>query len=657
MKALYQEKTANYPRLETDKFFVDYENTYQYQGAVDKAIRFVEEFQLLDASLWTRFVDQFRMEDADAKDGGWRGEYWGKMMRGACLTYSYTKNEHLYETLRATVEDLLSCQEADGRIGSYKRGQEFRGWDVWCRKYVLLGMEYFLEICKDSALEKKIIESLCKQTDYMMQFIGAEEEGKTEITETTNFWRGLNSSSLLEPIVRLYSLTKEQKYFDFASYIVACGGTDVENIFDLAYEDKLYPYQYPMTKAYEMISCFEGLLEFYRVTGEEKYKTAVVNFANKVLESDFTIIGSCGCSHELFDRSTVRQANTNNGELAQETCVTVTIMKFMYQLHLLTGNAKYADAFETSLYNAYFGAINTEKIISKAALEELPNSVAEPLPFDSYSPLVASRRGKGVGGLKLMADNHYYGCCACIGSAGNGLIPKMALLTTEDGFAMNLFIPGTAASVTPKGQSVEFTTQTAYPKSGEVEITVHLTENERFTLLVRNPAFSKTTKLSVNGEPVSVTEGYISVDREWKNGDVVTLSLDMRTRAIYPISYGHNILMIKPFMKRDFYILPVYDEEDPMAKNHVAICRGPIVMAQENRLGYSVDEPVSIVADQDGYVDAKFPEKDIAPYEHMVELQVPLADGTYMTLTDYASAGKTYTDESKMAAWILTKAE
>jgi DUF1680 family protein len=94
-----------------------------------------------------------------------------------------------------------------------------------------------------------------------------------------------------------------------------------------------------------MISCFEGLIEYYRVTGIEKYKEAIVRFADKVLESDFTIIGCSGCTHELFDHSTVRQANTNNGRIQQETCVTVTLMKFMYQLTCMTGDPKYVDAF------------------------------------------------------------------------------------------------------------------------------------------------------------------------------------------------------------------------------------------------------------------------------------------------------------------------
>lgn len=653
MRQLYKENTSNYPRLKTDVFFADYDNLCKYNGFIDDAAKYIQDFQLLRPDLWSRFINQFRESDADY-DRGWRGEYWGKMMRGACFVYSYTRNADLYLMLRDTVEDMMSTQEDSGRISSYGEYHEFDGWDIWERKYVLLGMQYFIEICPDEGFSEKVIACMSKQVDYIMTKIGPAEDGKTPITAATRNWRGLNSSSLLEPIVRLYSLTGEKRFFDFATYIVDCGGMDVENLFELAYEDKFYPYQYPITKAYEMTSCFEGLLEYYRVTGFEKYKTAVINFANKILESDFTVIGSCGCTHELFDHSTVRQANTTNCEIAQETCVTVTLMKFFYQLTLLTGDPKYVDAFEISFYNAFLGAINTEKVIEPKIKREHPDWAIEPLPFDSYSPLTAGTRGRAIGGLRVMSDNHYYGCCACIGSAGNGLVSKMALLSTERGFAYNLYADGIMRSKTPSGAKITFETKTSYPISGSVMIKIELDGSESFELLIRNPYWSKTTAISVNGEAQAVNNGYIAIDREWKNGDEIEINLDMRTEALYPIPYGHDILMNKTVWGIN-YMVSTYDEEDPMAKHHIALRRGPVILAQENRLGYSVDDPIDVKVNGDGYVDIEFPASDTAPYEHIIEVLVPLTDGTKMTVTDYASAGKLWTDESKMAAWMLTK--
>lgn len=634
------------------------QDKFQFHGIMDESVKFIEEMQLLRSDLWIRFVQQFK-EDSD-NDRGWRGEYWGKMMRGGCFVYSYSKNPALYQALRETIEDMLSAQDEEGRISSYGKDYEFDGWDLWSRKYVLLGMQYFLEICEDDTLTERLLVSMCRQVDYIMRYIG-KEEGKRSITKATRNWRGLNSSSILEPIVRLYRLTKEQRYLDFASYIIACGGTDVINIFDLAYEDQLYPYQYPFTKAYEMTSCFEGLLEYYYVTGEERYKTAVVNFANKVLESDFTIIGGSGCTHELFDHSTVRQANTNLNRLMQETCVTVTLMKFFYRLNVLTGDRRFADAFEISLYNAYLGAINTEKVIEPGLLREHPDWEIEALPFDSYSPLTAGTRGNGIGGLMHMKDNHYYGCCACIGSMGLGLLSKMTLLHKE-GLILNLYFDGEIQTKTPQGKTLHITTETLYPVDGTVQMTFEMEAEEEFELRLRIPEWSKQWNVKIDNieeyveiyDGAELIQGYLCLKRNWRNGASITLSLDMRTEVLRPIPYGHQILMNRHLFGLD-YTTPSYDEEDPRAKYHVALRRGPIMLAQENRLGYQVDEPMAMPKEKNGYAEVYVPEQEIAPYKHQLEVVVALTDGKKMHVTDYASAGKLWTEESKMAVWMLTK--
>lgn len=637
-----------------DVFTYETKNKYDYKGFVDETFKFIEDFQLMNPELWKRFVEQFRIH-SDVR-GTWIGEYWGKMMRGACMTYAYTKNKELYDILVQTIRDMMESADENGRISTYTCETEFRGWDIWCRKYVMLGMEYFIDICDDEEFKAEIIKSMCAQADYLLQSISGKPgvPDKKFIASATNHWRGLNSCSYLEPIVRLYNLTKKQEYFDFATDIVGTGFTDVENFINLAYENKLYPYQYPVTKAYEMTSCFEGLMEYYKITENEMYKTAIVNFADKILESDFTVIGSCGCTHELFDHSTVRQANTNNERIAQETCVTVTLMKFLYRVHLLTGDPKYVDAVERAFYNAYLGAINTEKVIEPMIKQYHPDWVAEPLPFDSYSPLTAGTRGVGIGGLQVMPDKHYYGCCACIGAAGIGILPHVQLLKSENGIVLNLYINGSAQTTTPSGNSVVLNIETNYPTEGKVNIKLELETAEKFEIKLRNPSWNKKTAVSVCGKAVEVTDGYITVEREWSTGDVIEFELDMTTRAVYPIPYGNQVLMNKVIWGGLNYIVPTYDEEDPLAKKHIALQRGPVMLAQENRLGYSVDDPVDIKVNPDGTVDVYKTEYNV-PYKCIEAFDIPLTDGTKMTLTDYASAGKLWTQESKMAVWILTK--
>ncbi len=630
--------------------------TWRFRGITDETFRYIENFHLTDATYWRRFVEQFRVF-SDSKDKGWKGEFWGKMMRGASMVYAYTGNDTLYAVLKQTVQDMMESSDSNGRISSYSKEEEFSGWDIWSRKYVMLGMEYFLDVCKEEDLREQVIASMKGQADYLLSMVGPEED-KIEITQTAIYWRGLSASSMLEPIVRLYQLTGEERYLRFAEYIVENGGTSIVNIFRLAYEDELYPYQYPVTKAYEMISCFEGLLALYRVTGTEWYKDALIRFTNKVLESDYTIIGCCGCTNELFDHSTVRQANTNNEWIMQETCVTVTLMKFLYQMTLLTDNAAYADAFERSYYNAYLGAVNTENCpgidYSKICDGAFKDAIAGSLPFDSYSPLTAGTRGDAIAGGQLMPDNHYYGCCACIGSAGIGLVPKMTLLQTETGLALNLFIAGQIKTETPSGQILTLDVETTYPREGLVQIRMSLEKPERFTFALRNPSWNEKTSLQVNGEEVALEEGYIRMDREWKSGDIVVFELDMRTRAIYPISYGTQILMTQVVWQQD-YVVPRFDKEDVKAKDHLALQRGPVMLTAENQLGYDVEDAFPIVIKEDGFVDAVMPTEEIAPYPHMVEMVVPLEDGRVMHLTDYSSAGKTWDKRSKLAAWIRVR--
>ncbi len=652
MRQLYNENTANYPRLSTDIHFADYKNSYNYEGFVDWYFKLIEKAQLTRPELFARFTEQFSFPSDDC-NVGWRGEFWGKMTRGACFVYSYTKNPELYETLKNSVLDIISKQDDLGRISTYSVEREFDGWDLWSRKYVMLGLEYFLEISEDEEVNEKVIASLRRQADYVISKIG-NTEGKREITSCTRHWRGLNSSSILEPIVRLYSLTKDGRYLDFAKYIVDSGATDVVNIFDLAYENELYPYQYPVTKAYEMTSCFEGLLEYYRIVGTDRYKTALINFADRVLESDFTVIGCSGCTHELFDHSAVRQANTTNFEIMQETCVTVTLMKFFYQLHLLTGDTKYVDAFERSFYNAYLGAVNTEGVVERSIIENHPELKAEPLPFDSYSPLTAGRRGYSVGGMQIMEGGYYYGCCACIGSLGIGLVPKVQLLTTSEGFALNLYINGEAVTYTEKGEKLSFNIETDYPREGRIVIKPVLNTPASFSLSLRIPEWSLNTSLTLNGKGVKVTEGYTTISREWQTGDELVLTLDMRTQAILPISYGTQVLMNKVVWSRN-YIIPTFDCEDPLAHRHIAFRRGPVMLTLDNRLGMSVDEAVSFAVGTDGYIDTELLPVGTAPYKAIVEASLPLSDGRKMTVTDYASAGKLWNEESRIAVWHLTE--
>ncbi len=608
-------------RPDTDVLFRLPDKAFSYNGIIDAAIRHIQSIQLLRGDLWRAFVEQFRTHPDD-KTFSWKGEYWGKMMRGAVFTYQYTADEELYKVLCETVRDLISTQDSLGRISTYSVDAEFNGWDLWCRKYVLLGFQYFLDICRDEALKDEIIETMKKHADYIMSLVGSPSEGKREITLCSQHWMGLNSSSILEPFVRLYNLTGEKKYLDFSTYIVDCGGITEGSIFELAYQNELYPYQYPTTKAYEMMSCFEGLLEYYRVTKIEKYKTAVVNFAKKVLESDITLIGCSGCTHELFDFSAKRQTTTDYFDIMQETCVTVTWMKFCRQVLCITGDASFADAIEISTYNAMLGSVNT---YNKKNL----NGFA----FDSYAPLFMDIRSKKSGGFQPMdTDVPSYGCCACIGSAGTALMGLSSVMQGNDGLYMNLYIPGTVSAKTPAGTDICLKVDTQYPVDEKINIFVQkATGEEEFSLYFRIPSWCERATLNVCGDDIKITHsGYFKVTRKWKCCDKIILTLGMDMKVT----------------------LPPFGGADENGKTLVALTRGPLTFARDARLGEAIDGIVDIEHDENMVVKC---EKTNADFDVLCAFKIYNKDGSCFTVIDFQSAGKTWDEKSYMTVWMPTK--
>lgn len=607
---------------------------YSFDGNIDMklngiladSVKFIERNQLCEVELWKKFVNQYRIQ-IDGEKGIWRCEYWGKMMRGACMILSYTKDDGIYRIIEDSVRDMLTTQEDNGRFSTYTLDTEFTAWDLWGRKYVLLGMQYFLEICRDEALANQIIEALCRHADYIIDHIGKAEDGKKEIVLATRNWKGLNSCSILEPMVRLYRITENKKYLDFAEYIISTGFIEGGNLIDLAYENEIAPHEYPVVKAYEMMSCFEGLLQYYKLTGIEKYKVALLNLGHRILEGELSVIGCSGCTHELFDHTSVKQTQTDYKGIVQETCVTVTWMKFAEALLELSGEAVFADAIEQSFYNAYLGSFNTKRALTSRYPQV--KDVPQVLPFDSYSPLTPDRRGRQVGGYNVFPDGTFYGCCACIAAAGSGIIPRFALLKSEDGIALNFYETGEINTTTPNGQSLKLVLDTKYPLDGNVSITLHIEKSESFILSLRVPAWCRTATLSVNGKAEKVSAGYSNVDREWSDGDVVTLDMPMKVERILPPTGADN--------------------EEIFA----AYRRGPIVLAADAR----VTDPravIDISCDYEGMTDGPISFCPEIP-EALICIELPLANEGTVRLIDYSTAGKTWTAESLCGAWLYRK--
>ncbi len=489
----------------------------RFSGIYQDYLRFTLEKQLLSPETWAAFVRVFR-GDSDDADRGWRCEYWGKMMRGACLCYRATGDETLFRLLRDTVTDLLAAQRPDGRFSTYSADCQLTGWDLWGRKYVMTGLMHFLEICREDALRGRILSALIRHADAVTDLVGPR---KAVITETSDYWGGVNSCSILEPFMALYTLTKEERYLRFAEYILSTGGCRDGNLIEIALENRIPPCEYPETKAYETMSFFEGVLAYYQATGKEKYLRAVMNFFQAVTETDLTVIGCCGCTHELFDRSSLRQTEPSRN-IMQETCVSVTWMRLCARLLMLTGDSRYYTCLERTGYNALYGAVN---LYGQTQFDRQTKTDLSGLPFDSYSPLTDGRRGMGVGGLKRFSFGGFYGCCACIASAGIALLPLTAVMQAGDGVYVNAMFSGRVSFRAADGRRAGLTAGSGYPGEGWLLLTMDTEEGPaEFTLRLRVPDEFLETEILVNGaclENPHPENGYVCVKRLFASGDTV----------------------------------------------------------------------------------------------------------------------------------------
>jgi len=578
----------------------------KFNGMVDYYVKFVENLHLKDNSIWDKFVQVF-IDLADINDNGWRCEYWGKTMRAACACYYYSQDNELYNVLTRAVEKLLEVQDDRGRISSYSIEKEFTAWDMWGRKYVISGLLNYYDICSDKALKTRIINALRKHVDYIISKVG-KDDGKRQITSTSCYWGGVNSSSILETIINLYNKTKEKRYLDFAEYIISTGGCATGSLIDAANNKTLRPSQYPTTKAYEMMSFFEGLLEYYKINGDKKYLDTVLNFIDAVQNNEITVIGCAGCNSEEFNNAYNVQTEPAKNP-TQETCVTVTWMRLLTKAFLITGDVKYFNSFEISALNAFYGSINVNRLPSIRMNSDEECGV---FAFDSYSPLLNYSRNKGIGGLKNLPGGGYYGCCACIGGVAAALVPLTAVLRTSDNVYINSYYGGNVAV----DKNLSFTVQSNYPIDERVLINITSDCEKERTFILRVPDWCDDFVVQTSGLVKDLGNGYKAVTKIWKNGDAIEVDIKKSIKAFEQNGY-------------------------------TSYSYGPIVLARDDKKEQVIGNLSEVSFD---LAKAEF-NRVKEEGQEMVRFEL-FGENQKIILTDYASCGKRWNEDNKISVWL-----
>ena len=454
---------------------------------------------------------------------------------------------------------------------------------------------YYTEVNQDPS----VFQAMIDHADCIVSQIGPAP--KTRIVDLGWSPNRIESSTLLEPMMRLYGLTQNQDYLNFSRYIVEEeGGALGHNIIEDAFQNEdpvniggIYP------KAYEMMSLFEGLVEYYRVTGNEKWKQAVLNLYHKIIEKEITIIGNAGgdlpnhprVMGEAWNNTALEQTNPDMNRM-METCVGVTWLKLCSQILHLTGDPLSVDMIEKYAYNGLIGAMK-------------PGGDG----FSYVNRLNGSKTiTTGWGGE--IAGVHVT-CCNLNGPMGLAYLPLVAVMSAKEGPVINLYNACTVSTSTPRGKPLQIDIDTRFPLEGDISIRLSTFSPENFKLRLRIPEWSKKTSLKINGEPVATTPGtYAEMNRRWQPGDRIELSLDMRCRLL-DAPHGSN----------------------RAGDNFQALVRGPIVLARDENLDEDYGQPVSIPS-QNGLVEV-IPEPPTREGTRM-QFRVPVSGG-FIRMVDYAS--------------------
>ncbi len=444
----------------------------------------------------------------------WSGEFAGKYVTCSVLLYRLTKNQKLYTYLQSFIAELISLQKENGYMGCWPTNCQLSGrsarekigdqdpyntWDGWAHYHIMSGLLLWHEETGDSAAWDcvlKIADLFC-ETFYNP---GTGNRRLLDMGETEmNYAPG-------HVFAILYRKTKEQKYLDFALQVLedfaapGCG-----DYYRLALADQEY-YKTPKPR-WESLHAIELIAQLYYCTGGEDYKKAFTQIWRSITRTDV---------HNTGGFSTGEQAIGNPFEPgAIETCCTVAYMALTADMLQLTGDVTAADALELSTYNAGLGSF------SPTGRWSTYNTPMEGDKKANYWEI----------GFQCRAGSPDLNCCSVNAPRMFGELARWAYMTDGASLYINYY-GDSEGDLDIDGTHIQIRQRTEYPYDGRVRLEISGLEGGRHKLFVRIPFWSEKTFVQINGVPAegTVCTGYFPIEREWRDGDTVTIDFDMSLR-------------------------------------------------------------------------------------------------------------------------------
>jgi DUF1680 family protein len=333
-------------------------------------------------------------------------------------------------------------------------------------------------------------------------------------------------------LVKLYKTTGDKRYLDLSEWYLEQRG---HGYFERRPGSQDYCQDKLPVKEQVQISghavramyLYTGAADVAAAKNDLGYLNAMKQVWEDVVYRNMYITGGIGSSGRNEGFSV--DYDLPNEQAYCETCASVGMVFWNQRMNLLTGESKYVDVLERSLYN---GALDGLSLKGDR--------------FFYGNPLASSGNN---------ARSEWFGTACCpsniarlVESVGDYVYAK-----SDEVLYVNLFV-GSTASVNIQSRKIQLKQVTNYPWDGKIQISVTPEKPTEFDLSVRIPGwannqpvpgdtyqfsdnFSEKIALSLNGMPADfkIVKGYAVIHKNWKKGDVVEIDLPMPVRRIVAI--------------------------------------------------------------------------------------------------------------------------
>ena len=427
------------------------------------------------------------------------------------------------EKMKATLEDwipkILAAQEPDGYLQTAYTLADRRRWPTrWSPAHrgdhegYVAG--YFIESAINhytltDGKDTRLYDAAKKLADCWVANLGPGQkewfDGHQEMEQAlVRFGRFVND---------MEGHGRGVAYIKLARYLLDArrGGDE----YDQSHRPPIQQYE-AVGHAVRAVYNYSAMADVAAETGDTDYASAVMSLWDNLVNKKYYITGGVG-SGETSEGFGGNYSLPNDAYC--ESCSSCGLIFFQYKLNLAYHDAKYADLYEETLYNALLGATDLEG-----------------RNFNYTNPLIGGRR------------TPWHVCPCCVGNIPRTLlmIPTWTYVKGADGLYVNLFIGSTIKVENVAGTDVEMVQKTDYPWNGSVALTVNPKTAKRFTLHVRVPnratseLYTATPKvgglksIALNGRPLKskIENGYAVITRQWKAGDTVSLEIPMMAQRV-----------------------------------------------------------------------------------------------------------------------------